>query len=95
MSTQTDTNLDLLVGPIEAPPCTHSQHDSDPEFHSGEATHYVKFSCPGCGSSSLDPRCVRFVAHLASGGSLRCRGCETICPTEFITILGPISGYLS
>jgi hypothetical protein len=94
MSTATDTDVSVMVGPIEAPPCESSEHDSTPN-HGGAATHYARVCCPFCGGGGIRAYCGPFVAFLSQTNYIRHEICGALSKaTEAITILGPITEYL-
>jgi len=89
---EVDVDLELLVGAIEAPPCEHSQHQTKPGAHGGEAaSHYVQGFCVCAGWSDAYAACRKFVTYIQKGDMNRCPDCGYMAPRNTVfKVLGPI-----
>ena len=88
-----EVSLEMLVGEMPAVACAHQDHQSDPEGHSGDASHYTMWRClnPQCGwSSAVLPICQRFI-DWAMSNDLNCRSCKHASEGKAaIRVLAPI-----
>lgn len=88
-----DLDLATLVGEMEAPPCEHSQHQTNHRAHGDEAaSHYIQGFCVCKGWSDAYAACPKFVAHVQTGGLNRCPDCGYYAPRNtMFKVLGPIN----
>lgn len=86
MSTEVETSIEVTL--LEAldfnVACSHSQHESRPEAHSGDAEFDAHYTAP-CGLSTDMFLCAKFVAQVPSVDLWRCRVCHGVHEAAEVT----------
>lgn len=86
MSVGTGIELDLYLSIQEAfeevEQCEHSQHETNPKSHEGDAQWYVQVQCPVCDElGPLQAVCNKWMLRISSGILIYCvGGCDMESP---------------